>query len=442
MIPDAFWPPHEAFRALSVAGQINDGAARCTGVAVCDDDGHPTRQFHQGQRAHVFYEFDVSTTLAVSAGGVEFCDERGWIVHGKNGFQCDGPLPSSVDAGMRLRCHSVVSLEVATGEYWLTVGLASVARSAYQDYRQGRLPHPEFARLMREHCRVQRVGNFMVEFAADGKLLHHGAANLPGYSSVTVQPSASPSPGAIASAESHPDLPTVFHVTHWRAGSQWLYKILAAASPGSIVKPEPGNAQFLHWPLRAGRVYPSVYVTKQDFDAVPKPAGARHFVVIRDLRDTLVSAYFSAKFSHPILDSDAAKLRRVLQSTSFEDGMVYMMDEWLPECARIQTSWLESGEPLIRYCDLLDRDAEILQRVLVDECRLPVDHQRLRHAILTNRFEQLTGRPRGLEDVTAHERKGVAGDWKNHFDNRLKRAFKARFGGLLVATGFERDLAW
>jgi len=63
--------------------------------------------------------------------------------------------------------------------------------------------------------------------------------------------------------------------------------------------------------------------------------------------------------------------------------------------------------------------------------------------VLANRFEAQTGgRPRGVEDVTAHQRKGVAGDWRNHFTDRIKRAFKARYGGLLVATGYEKDLDW
>ena len=63
--------------------------------------------------------------------------------------------------------------------------------------------------------------------------------------------------------------------------------------------------------------------------------------------------------------------------------------------------------------------------------------------VLANRFERLTGgRKRGQEDLAAHERKGVAGDWRNYFSERVTLAFKARYGGLLVATGYEQDLNW
>ena len=69
--------------------------------------------------------------------------------------------------------------------------------------------------------------------------------------------------------------------------------------------------------------------------------------------------------------------------------------------------------------------------------------EQVREAVLACRFEHLTGgRRRGQEDVRSHERKGVAGDWRRHFTDRVTRAFKERFGDLLVATGYEKDLHW
>lgn len=239
-------------------------------------------------------------------------------------------------------------------------------------------------------------------------------------------------------------MPTILHVTHWKAGSQWIYKILRDCVPDHIVPPEVENRQFLESPLHPGMVYPTLYVTKQEFDEVEVGHDWRRFVIIRDLRDTLVSAYFSIKISHPLLpDTPIARNRSKLRALGIDDGLTYLMDEWLPDCARIQASWLEAGEPLIRYEELLENDLEILGRVLLDECRLPASSERLRKAVLANRFDQLTGgRRRGQEDITAHERKGVAGDWRNYFSHAVKRAFKARYGDLLVASGYESDLEW
>jgi lipopolysaccharide transport system ATP-binding protein len=79
---------------------------------------------------------------------------------------------------------------------------------------------------------------------------------------------------------------------------------------------------------------------------------------------------------------------------------------------------------------------------LIGKCGLPVSPELVREAILAHRFENLAGRPRGQEDRSSHERKGIAGDWRNHFTPRITQAFKARFGGLLVATGYEPGLDW
>jgi lipopolysaccharide transport system ATP-binding protein len=120
-----------------------------------------------------------------------------------------------------------------------------------------------------------------------------------------------------------------------------------------------------------------------------------------------------------------------------------MVENWLGPCATIQRTWLEAGEPLIRYEDLLDDDLGILEALLIVRCQLPIDPERLRQVILDCRFESLSnGRARGEEDMQAHERKGIAGDWHNYFTPAIKYAFKNRYGGLLVATGYERDLNW
>jgi lipopolysaccharide transport system ATP-binding protein len=149
------------------------------------------------------------------------------------------------------------------------------------------------------------------------------------------------------------------------------------------------------------------------------------------------------RYSHAILEPNIAQLRSALEALSVEDGLIQKIDELISDSARIQLSWLESGEPLIHYEDLLNHDLEILERVLLDECQMPVARERFREVVLSSRFEQLTnGRKRGQEEVTEHTRKGIAGDWRNYFTDRVKRAFKVRYGGLLVAIGYEQDLNW
>jgi Wzt C-terminal domain/Sulfotransferase domain len=443
MIDQHFWPSEDAFLDLSNVRQVSDGRARCIGVAVCDAEGQPTNIFCQGQLAHFFYEFELLDEIGVPSGGLEFHDAAGQVIHGKNTLQCGTSPPDFVHPGMHVRYHQVINMEVGLGEYWFSVGLASTDKSSFLGYQQGPVTHSDLMPHVHEHCRVVDAGSFSVTTASNGKLLHHGMTNLPGSSHVMVAEAVPPeSAPAIQTRAEDEAIPTIVHVTHWRAGSQWIYKILRECAPERIVEPKFRETQFLHWALQPGKVYPTVYVTKQQFDSVRLPRNWRRFVVIRDLRDVLVSAYFSIKLSHPIIDPRLAHGRSVLQSSSLDDGMIYLMDT-LADSARIQVSWLEAGEPLIRYEDLLGHDLDILERVLLDECQLPVSRERFREVILSSRFERLTnGRERGQEDIRAHERKGIAGDWRNYFNDRVKQSFKTRYGGLLVATGYEQDLSW
>ena len=235
----------------------------------------------------------------------------------------------------------------------------------------------------------------------------------------------------------------VFHITHHKAGSQWIRRILEELSGPWIVPPRSDGGQFLHEPIRARSVYPTLYLTREQFESVSLPPRTRRFVVIRDLRDTLISAYFSLKISHDPIDSRMAAYRAALQKWSQEEGLTRMIREICSPIAALQRSWLNGPAEIIKYEDLLDRDEEILGRILLEEYQFPVSRDHFTRVVAANRFAARTGgRKPGMEDVASHERKGIAGDWRNHFTDRIARAFKEHYGDLLIATGYERDLNW
>ena len=236
---------------------------------------------------------------------------------------------------------------------------------------------------------------------------------------------------------------TVFHVTHYKAGSQWIRQILHELASPWIVAPRHDGSQYLKDPIRPHHIYPTIYATREQFESVTVPADSRRFVVIRDLRDTLISAYFSLKISHTPLTARMVNYRAMLTATSQEAALIRMIEQVCMPIAAIQRSWLGGPDEVLKYEDLLLHDEEILARVLLDHCRIPVNRTNFRQIITGNRFERRTGgRKRGEEDPTSHERKGIAGDWKNHFTDRIAKEFKYRYGELLVATGYERDDRW
>ena len=238
-------------------------------------------------------------------------------------------------------------------------------------------------------------------------------------------------------------IPTIFHITHYKAGSQWVYGVLAhVLGSRKVVTPKIAAAHVTNDPIIAHRFYPCVYLPREEFEKSHPPKDHRRFVVIRDLRDTLISHYFSLKFSHAMLDSWMKKRRNILKDKSIKDGLLHMMNAiGFIASANIQQSWHSDTEVIVRYEDLIDDEYSAFAQIF-RHCELNVTKKRLYNAIKENSFERLAGRKRGEEELSSHHRKGIAGDWKNYFDEDLKEVFKQHFGKVLIETGYETNNQW
>ena len=214
------------------------------------------------------------------------------------------------------------------------------------------------------------------------------------------------------------------------------------------------------------------------------------FHVVRDPRDVIVSAYFSHLYSHsskgwPELEAH----RKELQQLSKEEGLFCEMEFSRPEMEQMydwdyeQENVLElkmeelTGDPIngfiriVRFLDLLDeREHGGLQRALLtvnlkmnrlnqkgrrfmpgNLPMFPVPQRSVPliplHDLVTilekKSFSRLAGgRKRGQENVKSHYRKGVPGDWKNHFTEAHIRRFKESYNHVLVKLGYETDANW
>jgi hypothetical protein len=235
--------------------------------------------------------------------------------------------------------------------------------------------------------------------------------------------------------------PPLVHITHAKAGSTWIDKILRQLH-GPHVSPRlwqpPERFDFARY-----RIYPALFITREKYCSYPELLGVHRFVVIRDLRDTLVSHYFSVRDTHkPDPDGIIAKGREILCSLSKEDGLTYLMDEVLSEHAAIQQSWLGAEIVTFRYEDLLSDDLAILRRLFLETFGHQLTESQVDRAVISCRFESLFRRKLGEEDPSSHGRKGAPGDWRNHFTPALARRFHDKFGAVLVGTGYERDDSW
>ncbi len=240
----------------------------------------------------------------------------------------------------------------------------------------------------------------------------------------------------------------LFHLTFYKCGSQWVRDILAdpriVEYSGHTLVAGGVDLQSERWPVvRAGEFASPLYSTGTgEWREVSGPDD-RAFVVLRDPRDIVVSLVFSVSLSHtptaitlllrdPI--ADAAPAHRL------QIGM-FLLAQWV-EYLR---SWKFANEfstvYLTRYETLIEDLAGEMSRLFAFlGWEIPEDV--IRTVAEENQFESRSGRKRGEENEFSHRRKGIAGDWRNHFDRRRAELFESAFPSLLVELGYETTNDW
>jgi len=189
--------------------------------------------------------------------------------------------------------------------------------------------------------------------------------------------------------------------------------------------------------------------------------GLRGFHVIRDPRDVAVSAYFSHLHSHttddfPRLVEHREKLRRatkdegLLLEIEFRREEYRAMAEWDYSLPNVLELKMEQAVREPQQC--FRRIFAFLGLVEGGPSRPEGYHNphltkltadKLSEIVDRNDFAKKTGgRKPGEEDVQSHYRKGVPGDWRNHFTEEHREYFQKNFNGLLMKLGYEKDDTW
>lgn len=242
--------------------------------------------------------------------------------------------------------------------------------------------------------------------------------------------------------------PQYFVSEYPRSGGTWLANMLASyqrcASPGTSVFPIGCRAVIHnHWKYH--------------------PKLKRVVYLIRDGRDVLVSMYF---FRIRIVKRPEASgyqrnvniLRQALGATYDPDDTLANLPKFLRRelthpadagpysWASHVLMWLgDEPRPSIHYAKYEDLLADT--HSVVSDCLRHMNHEDpdprlVDRSVQFFSMESLTGRSAGEEDRNAFIRKGVAGDWKNHFTREAAEVFNELAGEALVKAGYESDLDW
>lgn len=239
----------------------------------------------------------------------------------------------------------------------------------------------------------------------------------------------------------------VYHVCVWKTASQWVrlvlsdprvyrYSGLGVCLPNPLLKPDPGMVRLPERTIVAALVRDYRY-----FAALPKPDRYFAFFVKRDPRDLVVSFYFSNRYSHP-LDAMVARERARLAQMTEPEGLMHTIEAF-GKFVGILTSWeaaacRDTRVRVVRYEDLTGENQLDAWQSLLRAADIRMPRSLLEEVLTTYSFANITGGRKPGTEVIAHKyRKGVAGDWKNHFTAPMLDAFYARYGSLCADLGYE-----
>jgi len=201
------------------------------------------------------------------------------------------------------------------------------------------------------------------------------------------------------------------------------------------------------------------------------------FHVVRDPRDVLVSAYFSHQYSHPTNNwPELAQHRSVIQSLPKDEGLLLDMafnkpflDDMLSWDYQTVNVLQFKYEDFIRdpfhnfitvfkYLGIMvENPLDYLQlfsykafRRVSRQFGHPVtlhnpklSNDNLAYYLNSIDFKQASGgREKGQEDPKSHYRKGIPGDWINHFKPQHIAYFVNHYNPVLLKLGYETDPNW
>lgn len=231
-----------------------------------------------------------------------------------------------------------------------------------------------------------------------------------------------------------------------RSGTTWVCRLLSS---------------YLDLPWAKLRTFPSIRGAVLHSHFNYHPGVSNCFYVYRDGRDALASEYFYRVRvlylkDHPN-DDKWQKIFTTLYGPGFDLADVRNnLPQYLEYCLTAShfasltwpehiRAWVQprrGNVAFLRYEDLLQDTFDPISRGLAQFLNEPINESRLRASIEEVSFAKWTGRQPGEEDLSNFFRKGVAGDWRNHFTREAAEIFAEYAGEALVSLGYEQNFDW
>lgn len=179
------------------------------------------------------------------------------------------------------------------------------------------------------------------------------------------------------------------------------------------------------------------------------PSSHKTILVVRDVRDVMTSAYFHFLIQHEEKDPHLLRYWKGIMKDANVNDVKNTMPLFIKrfhssfQVARQPINWSSHTASylkdknlllIIKYEDLL-QDASLQLENIVDWLEIvPVGS--IDDATEKFSFRNQTNRVRGEENRAAFLRKGVSGDWKNHFNEESKALATSLYGATMKKLGY------
>ncbi len=210
-----------------------------------------------------------------------------------------------------------------------------------------------------------------------------------------------------------------------KSGVTWLMRLIC-----DLLEAQHQDTQQME-PLSYGHPVSGEWVVRKNHypyweHAIPYLKGKTVVLSQRDPRDVVVSAMFYRK------TTDLKLAIEVMASPKRSYA------NWVE-------SWLKPVEPLkvkkliiTRYERLHSNAYSELKGIVSHLLEKPSD-KRIQQAISRQSFENMS---KTYDDGGHFMRKGIVGDWRNHFDRETAKTFNGHFGQFMLEQGYITDLEW
>lgn len=222
-----------------------------------------------------------------------------------------------------------------------------------------------------------------------------------------------------------------------KSGGSWLARMLA---------------DYLDIPFPQNRI-PSLTSSVMQGHYRYDPRLGNVFALFRDGRDVMISFYYYSFFENELYNSRLVAIsRRNCPFTDYHDigenlpafiEYKFTRSEHPPfTWSTFANEWLDAAVPYVRYEDLLADTPGTLGVAVKHFIDGDADVDRLAEIAARYSFKNQTGRAPGEENTKSFRRKGIAGDWQNHFSREAREVFDHYGGDALIRLGYENDHAW